>query len=290
MKSSAMLGMLCALLLFGCSNKEREEQLQSELTQASNMRDSLQQSLSQRDQYIDEVMKTVTDVYADLEKTRVKEHKLMPSGTQEHPQVMTANTRQKLLTSVNEIGSALKDNQKKITDLQARLKKAGVESAKLNELIETMKTDIQNREQEIAQLKTNLEGLTASVNEKSRIIQVKDSVIGDQQKKLNTVYYIAGTRDQLKEKGIITKNGGFLWGLLGSTDVLSGSIDTTQFQPIDKTAEQTIHLQGKVDEILPQRSPDSYTESTDSDQKNSDLQIVEPNKFWQHKYLVVVLD
>ena len=91
-------------------------------------------------------------------------------------------------------------------------------------------------------------------------------------------------------KGIITKNGGFLWGLLGSTDVLSGSIDTTQFQPMDKTAEQTIHLQGKVDEILPQRSVDSYTESTDPDQKNSDLQIVEPNKFWQHKYLVVVLD
>lgn len=290
MKSSAMLGILCALLLFGCSNKEREEQLQSELTQVSNVRDSLQQSLNQRDQYLDEVMKTVTDVYGDLEKTRVKEHKLMPKGSQEHPQVMTANTRQQLLTSVNEIGSALKDNQKKISDLQVRLKKAGVESTKLNQLIETMKTDIQNREQEIGQLKSNLEGLTASVNEKSRIIQVKDSVIGDQQKKLNTVYYIAGTRDQLKEKGIITRNGGFLWGLLGSTIVLNGSIDTAQFQRIDKTTEQTIHLQGKVDEILPQRSPDSYTESTDPDQKASDLQIIEPNKFWQHKYLVVVLD
>ncbi len=287
---SALLAILCALLIAGCSNKEREEQLQGQLAQVSNMRDSLQQSLSQRDQYLEEVMKTVTDVYTDLEKTRVKEHKLMPSGTQEHPKVMNANTRQQLLTSVNEIGSALKDNQKKIADLAARLKKAGVESGKLNELIETMKTDIANREQEIAQLKSNVEGLTASVGEKSRIIQVKDSVIGDQTKKMNTVYYIAGTRDELKEKGIITKDGGFLWGLLGSTTVLTGSLDTTQFQRLDKTAEQTIHLQGKVDQILPQRSPDSYTESTDQDQKNSDLQIIEPNKFWANKYLVVVLD
>ncbi len=290
MKSSALLAILCSLLIVGCSNKEREEQLQGQLTQASIVRDSLQQSLAQRDQYLDEVMKTVTDVYADLEKTRVKEHKLMPSGSQEHPRVMTANTRQQLLTSVNEIGSALKDNQKRITDLQARLKSSHVESAKLNQLIETMKSDIQTREQEIAQLKSNLEGLTASVSEKTHIIQAKDSVIGDQQKKLNTVYYIAGTRDELKEKGIITRNGGFLWGLLGSTDVLTGSIDTAQFTPIDKTSEQTIHLQGKVDEILPQRSPDTYVESDNTDQKNSDLQITEPNKFWQHKYLVVVLD
>lgn len=287
---SALLAILCALLIAGCSNKEREEQLQGQLAQVSNMRDSLQQSLSQRDQYLEEVMKTVTDVYTDLEKTRVKEHKLMPSGSQEHPKVMNANTRQQLLSSVNEIGSALKDNQKKISDLAARLKKAGVESAKLNELIETMKTDIMNREQEIAQLKSNVEGLTASIGEKSRIIQVKDSVIGDQQKKMNTVYYIAGTRDELKEKGIITKDGGFLWGLLGSTTVLTGSLDTTQFQRLDKTAEQTIHLQGKVDQILPQRSPDSYTESTDGEQKNSDLQIIEPNKFWANRYLVVILD
>jgi hypothetical protein len=173
--------------------------------------------------------------------------------------------------------------------LQSKAKKAFGEIAGLNELIENMKKSLQDREQSIALLETRVKGLESEVQEKSQVIAVKDVTIDQQQRKINTAYYVVGTRRELKEKGIITDEGGFLWGLLGSTTILSTSFDPMLFSAIDKTKDEVIHVGGEIDEILPRRSEDSFA-IAQPDKNTSDLSIVSPGRFWQDNYLVIVID
>ena len=291
MKTSvALLVFCCMLVTAGCNNKQKEEELQKQLSLAQNEQTLLQQQIGERDAYFEEMMRAVNDAYTNLEKARAKEAQVMQhEGGEGVLQFTNAETRRNLLQNVSDIGDALKENRKRIADLQSKAKSAYGEIAGLNELIDNMKKSLQEREQSIALLETRVKGLESEVNEKTQVIAVKDIMIDEQQKKLNTAYYVVGTRKELEEKGIIVDEGGFPWGLFGSTTVMSGQFDPMYFSSIDKTQDQTIHVGGEIDEILPRRSEDSFAIAR-PDKNSSDLTIVSPSQFWQDKYLVIVLD
>ena len=148
---------------------------------------------------------------------------------------------------------------------------------------------LQEREESIAQLKGEVQGLEQTVAEQTRLVGEKERTIDDQKKQLNTVFYVAGTREELEAKGIITDEGGFLWGLLGSTTALAGSMDLTAFTPGDRNEMQTILVQGRVEDILPRRKPETYA-TAEAGEGGTEIRILEPEKFWQGRPLVVVLD
>ena len=290
MRTGLAVVALSAVLVIGCSNKEKEEELQRQLSLAQHEQATLQGDLSERDAYFEDVMKAVNEAYINLERARAKEAQVMKQEGVEGPvHFSSTETRQRLLQSISDIGDALQANRKTIANLQARGKKDHAQLASLNTLIENMKKSLEDREQSIALLETRVKGLEGEVEEKTQAIAVKDMTIDQQQRKINTAYYIVGTRDELKKKGIITKEGGFLWGLLGSTTIVSPQFDPTSFTAIDKTKENTIHVGGEIDEILPRRSEDTFA-MAQPDGNSSDLTIVSPDRFWQDNFLVIVID
>jgi hypothetical protein len=280
---------LCSILIAGCNTME--EKLHQQLAQSERDRDSTRQIVSERDKYLEEVVRAVNVVYADLEEARAKEGRLLnrAGGAEKLAMNTSVDTREKLLQDIGEIGSALKENRKRISDLEARSRAYRYRIAGLDTLIGNLKRTLAEREQSIAQLEGKVQGLEATVAENTRTISAKELIIEDQHKRMSTAYYVVGTRDELKQKGIITEEGGFLWGLLGSTTVLASGIDATEFTPIDKNTDQTIHVAGNVDEILPHRQ-EGFFAMAKPDDKNTDLTIVNPNRFWQDRYLVIVLD
>ena len=292
MRSTLLSITICAALVFGgCTNKEKEEQLQAQLDKNQSDRMALQMALNDRTQFVEEILKSVNDIYADLQKASSKEKELISkgSGPSETPWVNSPDTRARYLLSISEIGSTLKDNRKKINDLQGRIRAYRGEVSNLNALVEKLKVTLQEREESIAQLTGRIKGLEQTVADQVSLVSQKEKLIEDQTRKMNTVFYVAGTRKELEERGIITEEGGFLWGLLGSTTTLASDLDITAFTPLDKTVDQTIHLQGEVDEILPHRKLDYYATSA-TGEESSDLKILDPSRFWQGNYLVVVLD
>jgi hypothetical protein len=290
MKGQLGILILCAAIIGGCGN--REEELQQQLGQAREKQRSLEQTLAERDRYVADVVKTVNEVYAGLEEARVKEAGIVArSGGAEGTQVGNVDTRQKLLQNISEIGSGLKESRKKISALQGRMKSFRGEIAGMNSLIGNLKQSLQERETSIAQLEERVQGLETAVTEKDRMIAERENQLGEQQRKINTGFYIIGSRDELKEKGIITDEGGFLWGLLGSTTVMASGIDVSQFRPIDKTADQTITVPGTIEEILPHRKAEAFVTAEPAEQQeNSTLTIVHPDQFWQDDYLVIIVD
>jgi predicted nucleic acid-binding Zn-ribbon protein len=289
MKTKLALVAFCFMLVIGCNNKE--EELQKQIGQLQSEQASQQQNINERDQYFDNVVRAVNEVYTDLEKARVKEAQLVErtEGAEGPARFTNAETRQRLLQNLSDIGSSLKENRKKIAELQAKAHTFHGQIASLNTLINNLKQSLQEREASIAQLETRIQGLETTVAEKTKTIVEKEMVIDEQQRTLNTAFYVVGTRDELKKKGIITDEGGFLWGLLGSTTVMTDDVDQTLFTSIDKTSDHTIHVGGKIDEILPRRNQESFA-MAQPDNHTSDLTIVSPEKFWQDKYLVIVLD
>ncbi len=275
-----------ALLVAGCSNKEQE--LQKQLQDTQTQRSNLEQSIADRDKYLEEVMQSINDVYSNLESVRLKEGKLQQrtGGAETPAQLTSAESRQNLLHEISDIGSTLKDDQKKIAGLQSRMRLSHRQIAGLDTLVESLKSTLAQREQAIAELQARVQGLDSTVAENTRVIALKDDMINDQQRRMNTGYYVIGKKDDLRKRGIIADEGGFLWGLLGSTTVMTTDADTTVFIPIDKTRDDDIHVNGKIDEILPHRSPDTFAMGDNG----SDLKIVNPQKFWRENRLVIVVD
>ena len=280
---------LCAIFVIGCNNNK--EEMQKQLTDAQNARTSLQQDIIDRDAYFESVMKSVNEVYTDLEKARIKEGQIKKSGTglEGPPQYTNAQSRDRLIQNINEIGSSLQENRKRVAAIQGHMKQFKGEIAGLNTLVENLKASILEREQSITQLQAKVQGLQATMAEKTKLLEEKEGTIGDQQRTLNTAFYVIGTRDELRKKGIISDEGGFLWGLLGSTTIMNTSADQSNFTPIDKTKDQTIQVNGRIQEILPRRNADLFA-ATQKPEKGSELTIMSPGKFWQENYLVIVTD
>lgn len=292
MKTRMGVVALCAaviVMVAGCNNNS--EELQKQVSQLQNEASSLHQNITERDKNFDEVMQAVNEVYKDLEQARSKEAQIVErTGGSEGPTQLTGtDTRQNLMQNISAIGSSLKESRKKINSLQAKLKNSRTEFASLTSLVENLKTTLKGQEESIAALETKVQGLEATVAQKDQVIQEKETVIGQQLKSMKTGFYVVGTRAELKEKGIITDEGGFPWGLFGSTTVMASGVDQSLFTSIDKTADQTIHVNGTIDEILPRRNEEFFAMGQ-QDEHLSDLTIVKPEGFWQDNYLVIVVN
>jgi hypothetical protein len=203
-------------------------------------------------------------------------------------QFTNAEVRQQMLQKIGTIGESLKENRKRISDLQARGRKLRNDIEGLNSLMANLKTSLEEREKSIAMLQAQVQGLEATVAEKVQQINEKSAIIDDQMRTMSTAYYVVGTRDELEEKGIITEQGGWLFGW-GSSTVLASGVDRSLFTPIDKTRGGTIDLSGEIEEIVPRRDEQFYAMNR-TEQGASSLTINAPEKFWQDNYLVIVLD
>ncbi len=274
------------LILAGCNGREAE--LESEMVLMQSRMDSLHSVIASKDSYFDEIVTSINRVYANLEEVRVSEEQIkMQAGEEEGGYSVTSSeSRVNLLNQVDKIGSSLEESRKQIARLESRIGLLNREQKGLNEMVAALKQQLAEREQTIAVLETNLRSLEGEIVEKSRLIVQRDSVIQSKETELNTVYYIAGTRSELEELGIIDEEGGFLWGLLGSTPVLSSGMDETLFNRFDISADRFIAIDGEIEELVPKRNEEYYMST--SAEEHSTLQILDTDKFWQERFLVII--
>lgn len=275
------------LLLAGCGN--REEELQGKIGQLEAATDSLNKVLNQRDGYFEEVVRAINDVYMSIEDVRQQEASIQQQTGEAEGKFAVNNeqARAQLLQQIANIDSTLVENRKKVSALRARVRSLNKDYKALDETIANLKKMLEERELTIAMLEGRVTGLEADLEQKSREIAARDSVIESQVHLMNKVYYVAGTRDELEEKGIIKDEGGFLW--FGSTTVLASGLSTDYFTPFDVAHESVITIDGTVDEIVPDRDMNYYALNVVGEEV-TDLSITDPARFWQDRYLVIITD
>lgn len=282
MRNAFALLIVFGIFLAGCGgNKEQLDELEKKNY-------DLTQQLASRDRSIEDITATMNEIHTKLNSALAKQ-KVAVRDSSSTRSLTLMELEQNVRAQVGEVSATLKDIRVRVSRLDQKVKSLGSENTNLQQKIDELKKALEQREKAIAEFEARIQKLDADLKQKDQVIAMRDATIEDQKRQLNTVYYVTGKQSTLKEQGVITSEGGFLWGLLGATKVLASNYNDTKFVALDKRSESTIDVPGKIDEMVPGRDISSYTVEPGAN-GHTTLKIVKPETFWKQNHLAIVIE
>ncbi len=285
MKSIKSLLLILILALTGCKNyKEQVEQLQTTNQELSSSLENCNSSL-------EEYRNTFNDIEARLNRA-------LPGATKAGQNENLQQLKARVNITIAQIDSLLKTNEQREQALRNRAYRAGSQVANLEEEIDTLnlmlvKKDsiLNNYNKIIAELNSTIGELNSEIEELNQIntqMEERAEMITDS---LNYAYFTSGTEDELIEKNIVEKTGGFL-GFLGQVKTLNPQLDLSQLEKIDMRERKSFEVNAEADNLL-MISPHpqgSYTIEA-NDEESATIAINDADEFWKvSRYLVLVTD
>ena len=150
-----------------------------------------------------------------------------------------------------------------------------------------MTTQMQEKDQEITDLKNQLERLNIEVAEITAKYEEKSEESNKKTEELNTAYFAIGTSKELKEKGVLTKEGGFIG--LGKTKKLSADFNKSYFTKGDITQSKTFPINAKKAKLITTHPNSSY--KIEGVKRADKLVIINAQEFWSaSKYMVLIIE
>lgn len=260
-----------------CGTSAETERKLAELEQANAQKDSLMQEvvLSSR---------LLNDVSEELAKVQVRGNRLRVSS--ESP--MTAST-DTMMAKLRYVVTRVRETERQLNQSRERIK--GLTSLS-DSLRAALDSNVSNLQTLIATQKTTIDFLTERVNTlTSENVALRDS--------LSTGYYVLGTRDELKKKGILVESGGgrvlFILWRTGKTLQPARNLDPALFTAIDTRRVTQIPLPDPsvkyrvvslqdLEFVAEERDHNKYTGV-------NNLTITSPVDFWRNsKFLVIVVE
>lgn len=165
-----------------------------------------------------------------------------------------------------------------IAFLKSELDNKDAEIAKLKILL-------QNRNHNIAQLKNNVSDLQSNISNLEKKNELLSEVAATQDEILNEGYIMIGTKKELQQAGIL-KGGGFL----KKSKLDYRSFESARFQKVDIRSFKEYRIQSNKTKILTIVPSDSYSLIPNPD-GTSTLLIKNPSSFWSiSNYLVIQIN
>lgn len=293
----AGLILLLALLATGCDRRH------AELTRALA---EARAAEAQKDTLLTEVLETtqfVSDLNSELAKAKTvsvggEDDRGLP-GAQ-----LDREERKATLERIHQVIERLNESEAKLIATETRAKSAKIRNARLLAQISTYKQTIEDlklaAEQQraenqaiIADQRTQIASLSERIDTLDReTVSLRGSVRSLTGYK-NTVYYIAGSKRELLEKGVVTKEGSKFLIFGGTRLEPSRKLDPAAFTAIDKTQTLTIPLPrtDKKYKIVSRQSPAHLTGgvSEKGEVAGGVVEIQSPEEFWSSsKFLILV--
>lgn len=199
-----------------------------------------------------------------------------------------------IIKKVQGLDQLLAENQKKLDQVSKNIRSNNVKNKELESMIQAMQESIAVRETEIKDLMKLLSDKDLQIEEirtrvdsmrKDNIMLADEMVQMDQE--MHTVFYVVGESKELKEKGVVTKEGGIL-GLGGSKKLDVSKMDNTLFTSSDQRDLESIPLYSEKAKLITNHPEGSYEFLMDEDENVTSLKIIDRKKFWMAgDYLVV---
>jgi len=273
---------LALVLALACQQKPSPE-MQARL-------DSLQTVASERDRLVQEMAQNarmLSDISLDLSKVQVR-GKLNVSS--ESP---GQAARDSVVQKVRYIATRLTQTEGQLRQSERRLRSLTSVSDSLRA---TLQATIANYDTIVASQRDQLMAFTAQIDTLKGQNAALTDTVNDLSLRVNTVYYVIGTKDELSSRGIVQETGGsrFLFILWKSGKSLqpSRTLDPSAFTAIDKRQVTSIQLpdSGKAYRIASRQDLSSLATPPDGDGKiHGSVQIAAPERFWAaSKYLIIV--
>lgn len=239
------------------------------------------------DKEVEEMSSLINSVSLCLDSIQVQENMIFnnPEGTTD---------KQHMLAQLRAFKDLLARKQQQIADLTAKSEAQNKQSKKtiasLNRMVDYLNAQLAEKSARIEELEKLVETKDVKINELSlnlsTVTTEKEGLKeqnAQQDKELNTRYYVAASKKELSEKGLL--KGGFL----KKKKVNNAALDKSLFKSVDMRHFKTLKLDSKKAKVVSGNPEGSYTIEQNAD-GTSTLTIVDPAKFWNASpYLVIQL-
>ena len=282
MKQLKLFACLALLLLGACTGKKSSPDLVN-----MEQNDSLQRIIAQRDSEINDMMSTLNEIQEGLSAINQAENRLSIAREGEG-----ANKTAQIKENIKFIANTMARNRELMKRLQQQLRESRLNGDELRKTISNLTQQLDDKAQELQRLKAELDAKDIHIAELDEKIdnlndnvenlqtdaQQKAQTISNQDKQLNTAWFVFGTKKELKEQHIM-ENG----------KVLQSNFNKNYFAKIDIRIDKEIKFYSKSARILTMHPSGSYTLTPDVN-KQYVLRITNPQLFWStSKYLVVLV-
>jgi len=187
---------------------------------------------------------------------------------------------QKIKELQNELGKNVfnKDAQALIDHLQLQIQKKNIQIAQLRKELENKNVDIAKLRAQVAQQSLCITAQDEAIQVLESKSQRQDKALQRQDVILNTGYVLVGSKNELRSKGVLDKNGKI---------VGDGMLDKSKFAKVDKRNWEEVSFSAKKPRILTNMPSSAYTLSTNGDGLFY-LKVINPADFWRFSsYLII---
>lgn len=260
-----------------CGTSAETERKLAELEQANAQKDSLMQEVALSSRLL-------SDISVEIAQVQVRGNKLSVSS--ESP--MTAQ-RDTMIAKLRYVVGRVNETERQLGQSRTRIRNLSSLSDSLRSMLDSTVTNLQTV---IVTQKSTIDWLT----ERVETLTVENLAMSDS---LNTVYYVIGTKEELKERGILVEEGGsrvlFVLWRTGRTLAPARSLDPHLFTAVDRratieialpdtSAEYRIASRQNLDALATPRKHGKFTNVPS-------LQIASPEDFWRNsRFLIIVLE
>lgn len=280
----AVTAVTAAILFAACGNTK----LQQEEARNHELDDSLRTALANSDS----LFSLLYDVTVGMDQITALEQLVDAPINQEN-----ASGREKLRQQMEAIQRGLQDRRHRIEELEKQL--AAGNSAEANRLrtqINQLREQMDKQAATVAELRQSLEAANIHIETLDNTIDslnvsndsLKTGMAQAQQAlteaidEINAVYYVIGTKNELKEHNII-EGGGFL----RKTKVLPSDFDQSYLQRADRRTLRTLPLDAKKGKLLTKQPEDTY-KFEDGANGMKTFVITNPDAFWSTSNVMVI--
>ena len=290
--------LLVVPLVLAMACNQHKEELAKALADAQSL-------AAEKDSLITEVLETskfVNGINEELAKARsaVVASAAQPEGGTPAERDRAARTA--ALERVQALVGRLNETEQRLEQSTQRARSLSGRNSTLLKQIEAYKASIDSLQATALRTETELRSTIdsqnvqiAGLNSQLDTAHVVQAALRDTVSNLttykNTVYYVAGTEEELIQKGIVVKEGKKFLFFGGKQLHPARALDSSVFTAIDKTTSTTIPLPANHEYKLVSRQDLEAADSTTfKDGKVSgELKIQQPETFWApSKYLILV--
>lgn len=273
---------ICASVFTACQDKNAQDSNSS-----SERIDSLERVIVQKDNEINDMLSTVNAINEGLRQISAAENRVTIAKDGEG-----ANKNQQIKENIRFISEQMQRNREMIDKLRRQLRESSLNSDQLKKTIDGLVQQLEDKEKEVLNLRAQLDDkdihiqeldnrvtdLNTNVNALTEENERKAQTISAQDKALNTAFYVFGTKSELKAQNIIEDG-----------KVMQSNFNKSYFTKVDIRVDKEIKLYSKSATLLTSHPASSYTLQRDAN-KQYILRITNPESFWStSKYLVILV-
>ncbi len=294
MRKLLLTGTLAVLATACVSKSEYDRQLQ-QVASISAEKDSLLNEVVQTSQFI-------AEVNTELDKVKSGKPTVAASGEMEatsptQQRAALAERVQGLTNRLRESEERLAQSRRRVSQLTATNATMQAQMASFDSTLKSFQRLIDTQKAEIVSLLDQVTLLTAentSLREANTQLESQRAALSAEKAALtieqNTVYWVAGKKDELRRKGIIELRGGMLG--IGRTAVLARTLDPSAFTAVDRTmlSELTLPDPAKAYRIVSPNDLTGLASAPKDGRFKGSLKITAAETFWRPSRFLVLIE